>query len=301
MEATERFWFLGMGLPARLTSLPSRLAFRPFQAFSRHQILPRLAGSSAGERDRRISTSKQSRKSSAEGQSLNSEQIWVSIFRCIKTPTKRVVLTLLDRSFTMSPVPPVSNMDSPYKFGLLNRKMWCLWSDFQAKRVLQGGLEGLPTKKSKKSRHTAKYVRCQHHRDAFPRIRELCHESRGRSWMRAFWEKADKRSDKPPRWVLWWIRHFYDRNPSHALAMGISWPADVSAAQWHGLTHISFGSFVEATLGTDLLCNLPAQGLGNGLNGFALLPERNMAWIHDRYFLSYDLYVMIIYQNILAQ
>jgi len=42
----------------------------------------------------------------------------------------------------------------------------------KAKRVLQGGLEGLPTKKSKKSR---------------------------RSWMRAFWEKADKRSDKPPR------------------------------------------------------------------------------------------------------
>lgn len=70
MEATERFWFLGMGLLARLASLPSRLAFRPFQAFSRHQILPRLAGSSAGERDRRISTSKQSRKSSAEGQSL---------------------------------------------------------------------------------------------------------------------------------------------------------------------------------------------------------------------------------------
>ncbi len=78
-------------------------------------------------------------------------------------------------------------------------------------------------------------------------------------------------------------------------AMGISWPLDVSAAQWHGLTRISF---VEATLGTDFLCNLPAQGDRNGIcpasrNKYGLNSRPFLVVIRTALYFLYFLYCVL--------
>ena len=227
MEATERFWFLGMGLLARLASLPSRLAFRPFQGFSRHQILPRLAW-------------KQCRRKRPQNLHIETKS---EIFRrrpvvdgSVEAPRNLEQILGINSVKIVSRLPPsvlywrvsgqklhnVSSASSVQHGQSQIRPFWtgrCGVCDltFRRRESCKADWKGFQQRSPRRADtrpNNAKYVRCQHHRDAFPRIRELCHDSRGRSWMRAFWEKADKRSDKPPRWVLWWIRKFYDRNPS---------------------------------------------------------------------------------------